>query len=368
MSHEIRTPLNAINGMAHLIRRGGLSIEQMGRLSKLEAAGQHLLETINAVLDLSKIEAGKMVMEQADFRLESIFENVHSMLHDKAASKGLILRTELPELTCGLIGDPTRLQQALLNFATNAIKFTEVGSVTLRSEPVEDLPDRIMLRFEVVDTGIGIAPEALGRLFKAFEQADSSTTRRYGGTGLGLTISRKIAEAMGGAAGASSEAGVGSTFWFTAWFNKSEKLAVQHGKPGMDAEMMIRQRFAGRRVLLVEDEPINREITQLLLEELDLAIELAEDGVEALEMASKNSYDLILMDMQMPRMDGLEATRQIRQLATGGQVKIIAMTANAFAEDKANCLAAGMDDFISKPIDPARFFDMLLKWLSRPVA
>lgn len=368
MSHEIRTPLNAINGMAHLIRRGGLPVEQVGRLDKLEAAGHHLLETINAVLDLSKIEAGKMVLEQTPFRLAAIFENVCSMLHDKAAEKQLSLLSEPPTLSSGLLGDPTRLQQALLNFVSNSIKFTEAGSIRLRAIVLADEAQRVLLRFEVIDTGMGISPETQRRLFNAFEQADSSTTRRFGGTGLGLAITRKIAEAMDGEVGVSSQLAQGSTFWFTAWLRKHEFSSPAPAALAVDPEAAIRQHFAGRHVLLVEDEPINREITQMWLEDLGLTTTLAEDGMVAIEQASRQHYDLILMDMQMPRMDGLEATRQIRQLPGGGSLRIIAMTANAFAEDRASCLAAGMDDFITKPIQPERFFATLLKWLSQPAA
>ena len=366
MSHEIRTPLNAINGMAYLIRRDGLPPEQMARLDKLEASGKHLLETINAVLDLSKIEAGKMVLEQIDFNLGKVVDTVCVMSSDRAAGKQLRLKTELPSMPLCLIGDPTRLQQALLNFVGNAIKFTDSGSVTLRVSQLAAEPAGIKLRFEVADTGIGIAPEVLGRLFNAFEQEDSSTTRRYGGSGLGLVISKKIAEAMGGEAGVHSTQGVGSTFWMTAWFGKGSVALPDKVPLQAEAENEIRQHFAGRRVLLVEDEPLNRELSQILLEEAGLVVEIAEDGIVALELAGSRPYDLVLMDMLMPRMGGLEATRKIRQLDKGQHVRIIAMTANAFAADRAECMAAGMDDFIAKPFDPDDFFATLLKWLSDP--
>ena len=365
MSHEIRTPLNAITGMAYLIRRDGLPPEQMARLDKLEASGKHLLETINAVLDLSKIEAGKMVLEQTPFNLSNVIEIVLDISAGRAASKQLQLLSELPAKPLCLIGDSTRLQQALLNFVGNAIKFTEAGSVCLRVSPLESEPSGIKLRFEVLDTGIGIAPEAIGRLFNAFEQADSSTTRRYGGSGLGLVISKKIAEAMGGEAGVYSTPGVGSTFWMTACFGLGEAELPQDAPLSVDAESEIRQCFAGCRVLLVEDEPINRELAQMLLEESGLVVEIAEDGVVALELAGSKQYDLVLMDMQMPRMGGLEATRKIRQLAHGEKLRIIAMTANVFASDRAECMAAGMDDFIAKPVVPDQFFTTLLKWLAR---
>jgi PAS domain S-box-containing protein len=367
MSHEIRSPLNAINGMAHLMRRDGLPPEQMARLNKLEASSKHLLETINAVLDFSKIEAGKLVLEETEFSLYEVIENVCSMSSERAASKQLLLQTEIPQLNIRLIGDPTRLQQALLNFVGNAIKFTERGSVTLRVSETESSESRVALRFEIIDTGIGIEAEAIGRLFNSFEQADSSTTRRFGGSGLGLAISKKIAEAMGGEAGVQSTPGAGSTFWMTGSFAKGGELqAGLVEMPGEDALLAIQQRFAGRRLLLVEDEPINREVAAVLIDETGLIVTLAEDGLIAVDLVANGTYDLVLMDMQMPRMGGLEATRKIRQLPNGQSLRIIAMTANAFASDRVDCMAAGMDDFLSKPIEPDLLFVTLLKWLDNP--
>jgi two-component system, sensor histidine kinase and response regulator len=366
MSHEIRTPLNAIAGMAHLIRRGGLAPEQAERLGKLEAASEHLLGIINAVLELSKIEAGKFALEEAPVRVGGLLGNVASMLHDRAQAKHLKLVTEAQQLPPHLLGDPTRLQQALLNYATNAVKFTECGVVRLRVATVEEDADSALLRFEVEDEGIGVAPEVLPRLFTAFEQADNSTTRKYGGTGLGLAITKKLAELMGGSAGAQSTPGVGSTFWFTARLAKKQ-VAIGAGDEDCDddAYEMLRNRFAATPILLAEDEPINREITQELLEEVGLAVSFAEDGQQAVEMVSRHRYAAILMDMQMPNMDGLEATRRIRQLPYGQNVPIIAMTANAFSEDKNRCLEAGMDDFLSKPAKPEILYTVTLKWLSQ---
>jgi two-component system, sensor histidine kinase and response regulator len=365
MSHEIRTPLNAISGMAHLIRRGGLPPDQLARLDKLETAGKHLLDTINTVLDLSKIEAGKLMLEAIPFVPGSLFENVCSMLQDRADAKHLQLLVEPGQLPARLIGDPTRLQQCLLNYTANAIKFTEHGSIRLRAEVIEDAGDSVSLRFSVSDTGIGIPVEAQGRLFSAFEQADSSTTRKFGGTGLGLALTAKIAEAMGGTVGLSSAPGVGSTFWFSARLIKPTEISHSQPCPVTVKEAELRQHCSGARVLLAEDEPINREIALALLNDVGLVADFAEDGEQALALAVRNNYDLILMDMQMPRMDGLKATRQIRQLPNREALPIIAMTANAFAEDRADCLAAGMNDFTSKPIDPDTLFAMLLKWLPR---
>jgi signal transduction histidine kinase/ActR/RegA family two-component response regulator len=367
MSHEIRTPLNAINGMAFLIRRNGLPPDQLERLEKMEAAGTHLLQIINAILDLSKIEAGKFMLEEAPIAIDSLCGNVISMLHERAQAKHLQLSSHIQTtLPTHLLGDATRLQQALLNYAANAVKFTDTGRIDLNVSCLEESPTSALLRFDVTDTGIGIAPEAMPRLFSTFEQADNSMTRRYGGNGLGLAITRKIAQLMGGDAGMTSTLGVGSTFWFTARLQKGEPAdPTQRIVAPSAAAETLRRDFAGRRILLAEDEPVNREVALFLLHDVGQSVDVAEDGIEAVRLASRRKYDLILMDMQMPRMDGLEATRQIRQLPEGTQVPILAMTANAFAEDKIRCLEAGMNDFIPKPVSAEDLSATLLNWMSR---
>jgi CheY-like chemotaxis protein len=308
-----------------------------------------------------------MTLDEAPVVVSSLLANVSSILSERATAKGLHLLIENGHLPHNLVGDPTRLQQALLNYATNAVKFTETGNVTLRTLMQEETADAVTVRFEVQDTGIGVTPEVMPRLFSAFEQADNSMTRKYGGTGLGLAITQRLAELMGGKVGADSTAGVGSTFWFTV---KLKKIAVRHEairiEPAeqVDAENVIKQRYFGHRVLVVDDEPINREIVLMQLEAVDLIADTAEDGEEAIALARKNSYAVILMDMQMPKLNGVAATRQIRQIPGYQDTPIIAMTANVFAEDKAQCLAAGMNDFLTKPFNPDELFAILLRALS----
>ncbi len=365
MSHEIRTPMNGIIGMANILRREGVTSKQAQRLDTIDASAQHLLSVINDVLDISKIEAGKFTLEEAPVVISSLMANVNSVLSERVKAKGLHLLIETEHLPHNLVGDPTRLQQALLNYATNAVKFTEQGTVTLRALKQEETADSVTVRFEVTDTGIGIEPEVMSRLFSAFEQADNSMNRKYGGTGLGLAITRRLAELMGGEAGAESAPGVGSTFWFTVKLTKSGEAAAAPIATTVDAEAEIRRRYAGQRILVVDDEPINREVTVIQLEAVDLVADTAEDGAEAIALARRNSYAAIFMDMQMPKLNGVEATREIRQLPGYRHTPIIAMTANAFAEDKAKCLEAGMNDFLIKPFDPDQLFVILLCALSR---
>ncbi len=509
MSHEIRTPMNAVIGLTHLMARDTRDARQRDRLGKISDAAQHLLRVINDILDLSKIEAGKLELEDAEFSVDTLMTRVTEMVASRARDKGLELIVDTDRLPRHLRGDATRLSQILINLLANAVKFTEHGWVRLRSEMLQDDGRRLLVRYEVQDTGPGIPLAQQAGLFNAFVQADGSTSRQYGGTGLGLALSRQLAMAMGGDAGVRSSPGAGSTFWFTAWLGRGleaephgamvatqglhallvddlpealevlcerlrmmglqvdavgdgftalrrvedaipagrhydvfvidmrmepidgiqtlERLRAQLGDgmppsilvtasdehglreralaagydammvkpitasglqdvlaevlqgrgtrwasavaavPPSGAEALLNKRHAGQRVLLAEDNPVNREVAEELLRSVGLVVETAHDGAQAVEMALSRRYDLVLMDVQMPVMDGLDATRTIRQRA-GQALPIIAMTANAFVEDRSLCLAAGMNDHVAKPVNAALMYETLLRWLPLPAA
>jgi len=505
MSHEIRTPMNAVIGLSHLALKTDPSPRQRDYLVKIRSSGQHLLGIINEILDFSKIEAGKLSVESIEFDLDKVLENVSNLISEKAEAKGLelIFDIEPSVVSTRLRGDPLRLGQILINFCNNAVKFTEEGEVVIKARVLEDSGDSHLLEFSVSDSGIGMAEAQIGRLFQAFEQADTSTTRKYGGTGLGLAISKRLAELMGGDVGVTSELGKGSTFWFTARLGKGAvaprptllrsdlrgrriliiddnssaravlsnmlrnmTFVVDQAASGEEGIEMVRQavkrsepyeivfvdwqmprldgietskrilalpdlsipphlvmvtaygredvmkqaeenglenvlvkpvtsstlfetilavlrahqeatghdqiapsfeiaRTRGTRVLLVEDNEINQEVAIGLLEDAAIQVDLAENGEIAVRMAQENDYDVVLMDMQMPVMDGIEATRAIRSDPRFQSLPIIAMTANAMAADREKCLHAGMNDHIGKPIDPNQLFSVLLRWAER---
>ncbi|MEY4749503.1 MAG: hypothetical protein RIQ60_1717 [Pseudomonadota bacterium] len=500
MSHEIRTPMNAIIGLTELLRRNATDVHQRGQLVKVGDAAEHLLHILNDVLDWSKIESGKMQLEHIDFNVDALLTRTVALVSQRARSKGLELVLDTDHLPKVLNGDPTRLSQSLLNLLTNAVKFTEQGSVLLKCELLARDERGLQVRFAVHDTGAGVPPEQQAQLFQAFEQADGSTSRRHGGTGLGLAITRNLAQLMGGESGMSSQPGRGSTFWFTAWLAPAagpdadhlgvalggrrvlladdlaparEALAemllslglrvdavasgvaalaavgaqaddpyhavvldwrmpgldglatatrlADHGlrpgtpvilvsahdteallapaaaagvlqvlskpvtastlhdtlaralrlddgelahQPSESAEQLLRQRHAGARVLVVEDNLVNQEVAVELLREVALQADVAGNGAEALHCLAQAPYQLVLMDMQMPVMDGIEATQRIRARLGAQRLPIIAMTANAFGEDRTACMAAGMNDHIGKPVDPKRLYTTLLRWLA----
>ncbi len=363
MSHEIRTPLNAISGLTQLLSREGHDARTLDRLGKIGDAADHLLQLISDILDLSKIEAGQLELECIDFSPVGVLAHVAAMMTERAHAKGLSLRIEPTELPATLRGDPTRLTQALANLLSNAVKFTERGHVVLTVERTSTSTTRQCLTFRVRDTGVGVAPSQLKRLFSPFVQADTSTTRRFGGTGLGLAITLRLAAMMGGEVGATSEPGVGSEFWFTAFFEPGGAAPIEPPAPQADAEQALRRSHAGARALVAEDNPINQEVAAQLLEAAGLRVDVAGDGAQALALVAREAFDIVLMDVQMPTMDGLEAATRIRALPDRGALPIVAMTANAFGDDRTACLSAGMNDYLSKPVNALTLYRTVLRWL-----
>ena len=369
MSHELRTPMNAILGLTGIVFRQSKDPGTRDKLTKIRSASDHLLAVINDILDISKIEAGRLELNHGEFLLRDIRDRLIDIVTPKIDEKGLSFGVEIDEAIASLhlMGDPVRLSQILINLVGNAIKFTDSGFIRVQISTIPDSAMITAIRFEVEDSGIGIAAEDQKRLFTAFEQADSSMNRRYGGTGLGLAISKRLVEMMGGEMGMISEPEHGSTFWFTAHFATAQEacaVPIESPRSIEPAEEQLRSRFHGTRVLVAEDEPINRELIALLIVDTGIAADFADDGAVAVELARQEHYDLILMDVQMPKLSGIEATRMIRALPGYGNTPIIATTANAFKEDRDACLAAGMNDHLPKPIDPDKLYELLLQWLS----
>ncbi|MCK7575013.1 MAG: response regulator [Chromatiales bacterium] len=369
MSHEIRTPLNAILGLTYLlIRDQSSSPKSRDILTKIEHSANHLLSIINDILDVSKIEAGKFTLHVQDFPTRDLFEQLDALVQGQIRTKGLRFIRHIEALPPVLHGDQACLRQALLNYLSNAIKFTRAGEVKLVAEVLDETPTDLLIRFEVFDTGIGIAPADLARLFRPFSQIDNSTTRHFEGTGLGLVITRRLAQLMGGEAGAESQVGQGSRFWITVRLGRSfgsDALAMSSVAHEAEAELRLRESFAGARILVVEDNEINQEVICNLLEIAGLRVDLASSGEQAIEMACRDRYDLILMDIQMPELDGVQATRRLRERGEWLSCPILAMTANVFEDERRRYLSEGLDDHIPKPVDPPHLYAVLLKWLAR---
>ena len=360
MSHEIRTPMNAILGFTYFLKHELKDPKQIEKLDNINHAAKHLLSIINDILSLSKIEAGRVELEKIPFKIIDTLNNAKIIITEQIEAKKLELVYDIdPRLVdLTLIGDPLRISQMLLNYLTNAAKFTAQGRITLRARVESEQEDNVMLKLEVQDTGIGISEDQQSNLFQPFIQAEVSTTRQYGGTGLGLTINRRLAQLMGGNAGVVSKLGQGSSFWATACLKRGNSVSIEN-KP-ITFEANIRE---GALILLVEDNEMNQEIGIMLLESKGLLVDIANDGSEAISMIKNNHYDLILMDIQMPVMNGLEATRHIRQLDCGQTIPIIAMTANAFEDDQKDCIEVGMNGFVSKPIEPNDLYSTLAQWI-----
>lgn len=364
MSHEIRTPMNAVIGMVFLTLKTDLSPKQRDYLEKIGVASKHLLGIINDILDFSKIEAGMLEIEIVDFDVKSVLQNVYDQVLFRALEKSLRLRLEVdPNLPRYLQGDPLRLTQVLLNFANNAIKFSSSGDIVITaSESVSAIGSGSLIYFEVRDSGLGISVAEQAKLFQPFQQADATTTRRFGGTGLGLSICKQLVTMMGGTVGMNSQLGLGSAFWCEIRF------PFGRASIGSDDAQVFSQALclSGMRILLTEDNLLNQQVAYDMMEDAGAHVTVASHGAEALELLNQKEFDCVLMDIQMPEMDGLEALRHIRTNPTWQNLPVIALTANARREERETYIAAGMNDVISKPFDSKILFALLLKWVSSP--
>ncbi len=368
MSHEIRTPINGIIGMSDFLSGTELSQKQNEYLRIIKSSSDSLLQLINDILDFSKIEAGRIEQENIDFDIREMLNDAVKTLYFKASEKGLNMFLNVDEnLPQIVVGDPTKIRQVLLNLISNAMKFTAQGSIDVKTVLINMTKSTVKIKFDIIDTGIGITSEGIKKLFKSFSQVDASTTRTYGGTGLGLAISKRLSELMGGEIGVISEPGKGSDFWFTVVLKRSYLTQIDK-KPSKIIKTTGEKKAAKQslKILLAEDNIVNQKVATLHLERLGHVVEVAEDGKEAYKKFLSGNFDIVLMDVQMPVMDGFESTRRIRKFENQqnilGKIPIIAMTANAMKGDREKCLDAGMDDYISKPFISESLHNVLNKY------